>query len=95
MSRCPVWIHPGTEREGKRCVLEVGHESEHKIELELEATIKRIEYASATGIFVRAKRDDLWDHFDVAELTQESFLAWLRADPARAERFVLQLLDYI
>lgn len=33
----------------------------------------------ATGIYVRAKRDDKWESVDIAVLTKESLLSWLRS----------------
>ena len=33
----------------------------------------------ATGIFVRAEHDGKWDAYDIAELTKESLLRWLRS----------------
>ena len=94
-NRCPVWIHPGTEREGTRCVLQVGHSGEHKTELVLSVDPGRENWRDCTGIFVRAKEEDgAWDSVDIAMLKKESLLAWLRSREGLAERTVLTLLGY-
>jgi hypothetical protein len=47
-----------------------------------------------TGIYVRARLHDRWDSFDIAMLTRESLLTWLRTTATRAEEVVLLLLDH-
>ncbi|HSW83498.1 MAG TPA: hypothetical protein VLH12_08490 [Usitatibacter sp.] len=51
----------------------------------------------STGIYVRAKRGTRWGSYDIAELAQDSLIAWLRSRGGSnewAERVVLILLDY-
>jgi hypothetical protein len=48
-----------------------------------------------TGIFVRAEDEGGAFHtVDVAELTRESLLVWLRSAPTRAEEMVLIMLGH-
>lgn len=93
-NRCPVWVHPGTEREGKRCILQVGHSGEHKLHLELKVDPARSGWEDATGIYIRAKFGESWESVDIAQLDRDSLLAWLRSGESFAENVVLGLLNY-
>lgn len=50
---------------------------------------------NSTGVFVRAQCDDgTWMPADIAQLTKESLIAWLRSRPRGAEQTVLILLGH-
>lgn len=48
-----------------------------------------------TGIYVRARSlRDGWGSFDIAQLTEDSLLAWLNSGPDKATGTVLALLRH-
>lgn len=54
-------------------------------------------HQDATGIYVKAKGPQGFDTFDIAELSRESLIAWLRSRGGAndwAENVVLILLGY-
>lgn len=59
---------------------------------------KRIgRHQETTGIMVRARGPQGWDSFDIAELTRDSLIAWLRIEGDKnpwAESVVLILLGH-
>lgn len=59
----------------------------------LEVDKNRAEYFGITGVYIRAKVNDKWGNYDVAQLTKESFLHLIR-DRNWAEEMLLILLDY-
>lgn len=57
----------------------------------------RVGHVTDTGIYVRAKSGEVFDAFDIAELTRESLQAWLRSRGGAnvwAEEVVFALLNY-
>lgn len=48
----------------------------------------------ATGIYVRARDASGWGTYDIAQLTRESLMTWLRSDDRLAERVVAMLLGH-
>ena len=64
--------------------------------VKLQADPKRA-YHRDTGIYVRAELDGKFDNFDIADLTAESLLKWLRSrggDNSWAENTVGMLLGH-
>jgi hypothetical protein len=46
-----------------------------------------------TGLYVRAKNSNgNWGDYDISQLTRNSLLEWLRAEPGRAESVVLLMV---
>ena len=63
--------------------------------LHADANRLRIADTFTTGIFVRAKIDELWDSVDIAHLTRESLWLWLTSlKPDAARTTVLALLGH-
>jgi hypothetical protein len=55
---------------------------------------RSIEWHEFTGCYVRAfDSRGCVGNFDIAQLSADSLLAWLREQPGRAEQVVLMLLD--
>lgn len=67
--------------------------------LPLRIDPERVAYSGSTGIYVRAQdpATDKWGSFDIAELTHDSLMAWLRSrggDNPWAENTVATLLGH-
>jgi hypothetical protein len=53
------------------------------------------DYPDSTGYYVRAVNDNgAWLSSDISTLDRDSLLAWLRADPMRAESVLLKLMGH-
>ena len=64
---------------------------------DLQALIERSDYDGNTGIYVRAVCEGKWGSHDIAELSGDSLLNWLRADGgcnALAENTLLTLFGH-
>lgn len=64
---------------------------------DIEALPERSAYANNTGIYVRAKCAGKWGAHDISELSEDSLLAWVRADGgcnAKAENTLLALFGH-
>lgn len=64
---------------------------------DLMALSERSDFHGNTGIYVRAKCDGKWGSHDIAELSGDSLLSWLRADGGcnpRAENTLLTLFNH-
>ena len=67
--------------------------------MEYEVDLDRLEWFSdlSTGIFVRALNNGHWESVDIAHLTKESLLSWLKSrggDNPYAENVVGVLLGH-
>jgi len=79
--------------------MEMNTETAPQVEMvsELTALPNRREYDGNTGIFVRAKCEGKWGSHDIAELSADSLLNWLRSDGgcnALAENTLLALFNH-
>lgn len=51
----------------------------NEFDYQVDSTRATDQYADATGIYVRARHDEKWGSYDIAQLTPGSLLRWLRS----------------
>jgi F0F1-type ATP synthase membrane subunit b/b' len=71
MNQCKTWIHPGSARQGQRCVLEQGHVGEHTYHLEAAPECPRCDEARKSAEHLRGVVDDLTRQLNAAATEAE------------------------